>query len=116
MHIVNGTPQVTPRPAAAITERWGLTRGSYVLSVGRLVPEKAPEHMLAAFADVPGDTRLVLAGGSSHTDEYVRAVRHAGEHPVAARRVGVVVGLHRPQDADLVQLPGGARQTCRAKG
>src|SRR5678815_2659627 len=71
VHIVNGTPEVTPRPAAAITERWGLTRGSYVLSVGRLVPEKAPEHLLAAFADVPGDTRLVLAGGSSHTDEYV---------------------------------------------
>ena len=64
-------PEVTPRPAAAITERWGLTRGSYVLSVGRLVPEKAPEHLLSAFADVPGDTRLVLAGGSSHTDEYV---------------------------------------------
>ncbi len=71
VHIVNGTPEVTPRPAAAITERWGLTRGSYVLSVGRLVPEKAPEHLLAAFADVPGDTRLVMAGGSSHTDEYV---------------------------------------------
>jgi glycosyltransferase involved in cell wall biosynthesis len=70
-HIVNGTPEVTSRPAAAITERWGLTRGSYVLSVGRLVPEKAPEHLLSAFADVPGDTRLVMAGGSSHTDEYV---------------------------------------------
>jgi len=71
VHIVNGTPEVTPRPAAAITARWGLTRGSYVLSVGRLVPEKAPEHLLSAFADVPGDTRLVMAGGSSHTDEYV---------------------------------------------
>jgi glycosyltransferase involved in cell wall biosynthesis len=71
VHIVNGTPEVTSRPPAAITQRWGLTRGSYVLSVGRLVPEKAPEHLLAAFADVPGDTRLVLAGGSSHTDEYV---------------------------------------------
>jgi glycosyltransferase involved in cell wall biosynthesis len=70
-HIVNGTPEVTRRPAAAITERWGLTSGSYVLAVGRLVPEKAPEHLLTAFADVPGDTRLVLAGGSSHTDEYV---------------------------------------------
>jgi glycosyltransferase involved in cell wall biosynthesis len=71
VHIVNGTPEVTRRPASAITERWGLTPGSYVLAVGRLVPEKAPEHLLTAFADVPGDTRLVLAGGSSHTDEYV---------------------------------------------
>ena len=57
VHIVNGTPEVTPRPAAAITERWGLTRGSYVLSVGRLVPEKAPEHLLAAFAERARATR-----------------------------------------------------------
>jgi glycosyltransferase involved in cell wall biosynthesis len=70
-YIANGTPEVEPREASAITERWGLTKGSYVLAVGRLVPEKAPEHLLAAFADVPGDVRLVLAGGSSHTDEYV---------------------------------------------
>jgi glycosyltransferase involved in cell wall biosynthesis len=71
VYIANGTPDVESREASAITERWGLTKGSYVLAVGRLVPEKAPEHLLAAFADVPGDVRLVLAGGSSHTDEYV---------------------------------------------
>jgi glycosyltransferase involved in cell wall biosynthesis len=71
VYIANGTPEAEPREASAITERWGLTKGSYVLAVGRLVPEKAPEQLLAAFADVPGDVRLVLAGGSSHTDEYV---------------------------------------------
>jgi glycosyltransferase involved in cell wall biosynthesis len=71
VHIVNGAPEVTRRPARLITERWGLTPGSYVLTVGRLVPEKAPELLLEAFADVRGDTRLVIAGGSSHTDEYV---------------------------------------------
>ncbi len=78
VHIVNGAPEVSARPAAAITERWGLTKGSYVLFVGRLVPEKAPEHLLSAFADVPGDTRLVVAGGSSHTDEYVADLHAAG--------------------------------------
>jgi glycosyltransferase involved in cell wall biosynthesis len=71
VYIANGTPEAEPREASAITERWGLTKGSYVVAVGRLVPEKAPEQLLAAFADVPGEVRLVLAGGSSHTDEYV---------------------------------------------
>jgi glycosyltransferase involved in cell wall biosynthesis len=71
VYIANGAPESEPCEASCITERWGLTKGSYVLAVGRLVPEKAPEHLLAAFADVPGDVRLVLAGGSSHTDEYV---------------------------------------------
>ena len=81
-----------PASAAAITERWGLTRGSYVLSVGRLVPEKAPEHLLAAFADVPGDTRLVLAGGSSHTDEYVRQLHSMAASDPRVIMAGYVYG------------------------
>jgi glycosyltransferase involved in cell wall biosynthesis len=82
VHIVNGTPEPTPRPAQRITERWGLTEGSFVLAVGRLVPEKAPELLLQAYGDVLGDKRLVVAGGSSHTDEYVAWLhRLAAEDP-----------------------------------
>ena len=40
-------PRRSPARPSGITERWGLTKGSYVLVVGRLVPEKAPEHLLA---------------------------------------------------------------------
>jgi glycosyltransferase involved in cell wall biosynthesis len=75
IHIVNGVSEPVHRPADLITQRWGLTPGSYVLAVGRLVPEKAPEVLLRAFHDVPGDVRLVIAGGSSHTDEYVDELR-----------------------------------------
>jgi glycosyltransferase involved in cell wall biosynthesis len=74
-HIVNGVPEPVHRRPHAITRRWGLTEGSYILTVGRLVPEKAPELLLEAFADVVGDVRLVIAGGSSHTDEYVDELR-----------------------------------------
>ncbi len=74
-HIVNGVPEPVDRPARAIAQRWGLTPGGYVLAVGRLVPEKAPELLLEAYRDVVGDKRLVIAGGSSHTDEYVDQLR-----------------------------------------
>jgi glycosyltransferase involved in cell wall biosynthesis len=98
VHIGNGAPEVSRRPASAITERWGLTPGSYVLAVGRLVPEKAPEHLLAAFADVPGDTRLVLAGGSSHTDEYVDQLHRLAAADPRVIMAGYVYG------ADLEEL------------
>lgn len=42
----------------------------YVVYVGRLVPEKAPDLLIRAFAQLPTEYSLVLAGGSSHTDGY----------------------------------------------
>ena len=45
--------------------------GSYLINVGRLVPEKAIDQLLVAYANVPTDTKLVIVGGSSHTDGYV---------------------------------------------
>jgi glycosyltransferase involved in cell wall biosynthesis len=69
--IPNGVDEPTLRPPTAIAERWGLTTGSYLLFVGRLVPEKAPDLLIRAFRRLPGDVRLVIAGGSSFTDDYV---------------------------------------------
>ena len=69
--IPNGVDEPTVRAPSTIAERWGLTTGSYLLFLGRLVPEKAPDLLIRAFRRLPGDLRLVIAGGSSYTDEYV---------------------------------------------
>lgn len=73
--IPNGVVAPQPRPASLITERFGLRAGSYALFVGRLVPEKAIDLLISAYARVPGDRRLVIVGDSSFTDEYVARVR-----------------------------------------
>jgi glycosyltransferase involved in cell wall biosynthesis len=71
-HIANGVvPPVTRRPRL-IAERWGLAGEDYLLFLGRLVPEKAPDLLVRAFRHVDTPVRLVLAGGSSFTDGYVR--------------------------------------------
>jgi glycosyltransferase involved in cell wall biosynthesis len=75
IHVPNGVNTPVHRPAQEITERFGLRQGGYLLFVGRLVPEKAVDLLVRAFGDLPGDMRLVVAGGSSHTDEYTRRVR-----------------------------------------
>jgi glycosyltransferase involved in cell wall biosynthesis len=70
-HIVNGSPEPRHLPARWITTELGLQPNRYVLFVGRLVPEKAPDLLARAFAMVDRDLPLVIAGGSSFTDGYV---------------------------------------------
>jgi exopolysaccharide biosynthesis polyprenyl glycosylphosphotransferase len=67
-------PNGVDRPAAApetLVRKRGLEPGRYALFVGRLVPEKAPDALVRAFRRVPTDARLVIAGGSSFSDDYV---------------------------------------------
>src|SRR5687767_6289928 len=82
VYIPNGVKEPHRRPAAEITDRFGVRGGDYFLFVGRLVPEKAPDLLLRAFRKVEGDIRLIVAGGSSFTDEYVRDLdRLASQDP-----------------------------------
>jgi glycosyltransferase involved in cell wall biosynthesis len=76
-YIPNGVAPVNSRPPAMIKERFALDAGAYVLFVGRLVPEKAPDILIRAFAKLSTEKRLVIVGGSAYTDRYVDAVREA---------------------------------------
>lgn len=59
--VPNGIESKTLCPADEITERWGLTEGSYVLFLGRIVPEKHPELLVEAFRQINTDKQLVIA-------------------------------------------------------
>lgn len=74
-YVPNGAPYAMLRPPQEITERWGLRGDDYVLWVGRVVPEKAPDLLVRAFREVRTDKRLVVVGGSSHSDGYSEQVR-----------------------------------------
>jgi glycosyltransferase involved in cell wall biosynthesis len=82
--VPNGVEPRPARPPREIVPRLGLRPRSYLLFVGRLVPEKAPDLLIRAFGRLPGDLRLVIAGGSSFTDGFVRALR---EKAAGDRRV-----------------------------
>lgn len=74
-YIPNGVEHPTIRPPNEITRRYGLQGDDYILFLGRMVPEKAPDLLVRAFRNLSTDRRLVLAGGSSFTDDYVRGLR-----------------------------------------
>ncbi len=53
----------------------GLQPNHYALFLGRFSPEKNCHLLIEAFEQVDTSMKLVLAGGSSHTDEYVSSLR-----------------------------------------
>lgn len=68
--IPNGVNRPEIREPEIITEKFGLTKESYFLFLGRLVPEKGLRYLIKAFKNVKTDKKLVIAGGSSDTDEF----------------------------------------------
>lgn len=77
--IPNGIEPKRPRPVNQIKDKWGLDEGSYLLYLGRLVPEKRPELLIEAFKELDTDKSLVIAGGGSDTSEYEASLREAAQ-------------------------------------
>ena len=70
-YIPNGISRPALREAQMITEKYGLKKDGYLLSLGRIVPEKGLHYLIEAFAKIDTDMKLVIAGGNSHAVEYM---------------------------------------------
>lgn len=73
--IPNGVNRPQIRKANLITEKFGLKKDSYILFLGRLVPEKGIRYLVEAFKNVKTDKKLVIAGGSSDTDPFMEELK-----------------------------------------
>ena len=72
--IENAVVPVEPAPCGEIARRFGLERGSYVLFLARMVPEKGLHLLIPAFRRCGTDKKLVIAG-QVPDDEYGRKIR-----------------------------------------
>lgn len=72
--IPNGVRLPQLKDADAIYDKWRLTKNGYVLFLARIVPEKGLHYLIDAWkkavAETGTDKKLVIAGGSSHSDGY----------------------------------------------
>ena len=66
----NGIVKPKKLDAREITERWGLEKDGYVLSLGRVEPEKGLHYLIEAFRNCRTDKKLVIAGGDSNHGYY----------------------------------------------
>ncbi len=69
--IPNGVSRPEIREADEIKKLWGIEKDSYVLFLGRIVPEKGLRYLIEAWKRVNTDKKLVIAGGSSDTQEFM---------------------------------------------
>ena len=73
--IPNGVNRPEVREAKLITDHFGLEKDSYILFLGRLVPEKGIRYLVEAFKNVKTDKKMVIAGGSSDTDSFMEELK-----------------------------------------
>ena len=80
--IHNGIERPIKKDAENITMLYGLSKDSYICIVSRLTAEKGVHYLIDAFNSVKTDKKLVIAGDTSDTDEYVELLKEkAAENP-----------------------------------
>ena len=73
--IPNGVNRPIIREPQIIKAKFGLEKDDYILFLGRLVPEKGLKYLVEAFKKVKTDKKMVIAGGSSDTDEFANEIK-----------------------------------------
>lgn len=76
VYIPNGVVPARKPRASALIRKLGLEPGKYILFLGRLVPEKGCHDLIEAYLGSGLQMPLVIAGGTSHSDDYVESLRH----------------------------------------
>lgn len=74
--VPNGV-SVPERQDPAILDELGLAGEPYLLFASRIVPEKGPHYLIEAWRRLGRPIKLVIAGDTSYSDEYVARIRRS---------------------------------------
>ena len=73
--IPNGVNKPTIREPKIIKEKYGLEKEKYILFLARIVPEKGLQYLIDAYKQIDTDIKLVIAGGASHTNDFLEEIK-----------------------------------------
>lgn len=90
--IPNGVNRPIQREADLIMSNFGLSKDSYILFLGRLVPEKGIQYLIKAFNNVKTNKKLVIAGGSSDTNIFTQELMTLAKDDLRIIFTGFVQG------------------------
>ena len=77
--IPNGVNKAENIEIKKIKEKFNLKKDEYILFLARIVPEKGLHYLLEAFKMINTQKKLVIAGGSSHSDAYYDQIKRRAQ-------------------------------------
>lgn len=102
VYVPNGIEPTTPTQETDFLKQHGIHPGEYVLTVGRISPEKGLEHLVNAANNSPSISQVVVAGDCDHGSNYRRELQKLD-------KAGKVVFTGYVSGEDLRQLYSHAR-------
>lgn len=90
--IPNGVNKPVIRKPNIIKEKYGLDKNEYILFLARIVPEKGVHHLIEAYKKINTDKKLVIAGGASHTNDYLEKIKAMASEDKRIIMTGFVQG------------------------
>ncbi len=97
MVIPNGVTLFKKAGPISLFKKWNLEKGKYFLAVSRLVPHKEVHTLIKAFTSlkemkkIGPSWKLVIAGDSSYTDNYVKELRSM----ICGRKDVILAGIQK---------------------
>lgn len=108
VYIPNGVALPDIGTLAHVKNPLDLVKGSYVLFLSRLVPEKGCHTLISAFKRLKTDKTLVVAGPSTHSEDYASSLRRLAKGDQRIIFAGAQYGPQKDalfRDAFLFVLP-----------
>lgn len=90
--IPNGVNRPVKKKHGIISEKYGLGSMNYILALSRLTREKKTDLLIEAFKELDTDKKLVIAGGSSDSGEYVQSLQNLAKDDPRIIFTGFVQG------------------------
>ena len=78
--IPNGVNRPLNRDANVILDKYGLQKDSYICALSRLTEEKGIHYLIEAYNQLDTDKKLVIAGDTSDTDDYVAHLKNLAKN------------------------------------
>lgn len=90
--IPNGVNAPEFKKPNIIQEKYGLKGDDYILYLARIVPEKRLDLLIDAYSKIDTKKKLVIAGGASHTNDYLEEIKKKASEDDRIIMTGFVQG------------------------
>lgn len=90
--IPNGVNKPVHKNPNIIKQKYGLEGNDYILYLARIVPEKRLDLLIDAFSKINTRKKLVIAGGASHTNDFLEEIKRKSSEDSRIIMTGFVQG------------------------